>query len=172
MGWIAQTFLGSWVVYAVVFAVGVGVGAVPAWEYQSAKREAVQAKFDGFVAQTKAQGEAAEAARLKDIADRNEISKRKEQDHEKRIQTLDAKYAAALTAARRVLPANTLGRETQPLSSAATVISCPDRQADIAGGLADLEVGVLGLLKRGETAIERTALCKEWIDEQVAKNPH
>ena len=59
MRWLAETFVGNWMVYAVVFALGVGVGAVPAWKYQGERLEAVQVRYDSFVAQTKIIGEQA-----------------------------------------------------------------------------------------------------------------
>lgn len=40
----------------VAFTVGVAVGAVPAWKYQSAMKAEVQASYDSFVAKTKAIG--------------------------------------------------------------------------------------------------------------------
>lgn len=135
---------------------------------QTERLRAVKAEYGAFVAQTKAIGEAAEAKRQQDIKDRAAISAKQESDHVVRYSSLDAKYRAALAVARRVPNANSGSSQAKPLSDAAAVISCPDRQADTAGRLERLEVGVLALLDRGNKAIERTVTCKDWIDQQTA----
>ena len=91
---------------------------------------------------------------------RDNISKQKEADHAKRYAALDRKYAAARLSAH--------SGQAESLSAAAAILSCPDRQADVAGGLANLESGILALLERGDRAIERTVTCKAWLDGQGA----
>ena len=135
---------------------------------QTSRLEAVKAEYSNFKAQTIAEGVAAEKARLQDIKNRETISNRKEADHVKRFATQDARYRAAVAAAR-LSSTNSGSGEAKPLSSASTILSCPDRQPDAARGLEQLEIGVLSLLERGDKAIERTITCKAWIDEQVAK---
>ncbi len=152
--------------------VGVGVLVLAlgtAVKVQSSRLESCKEAHAQFVATVKAAGDAAEAARQKDILDRKDISTKQEADNAKRYATQDARYRAALAAAR-VSGSNTSGGEAKPLSSAATVISSPSGQPDLAGRLASLEEGVLVLLQRGDRAIERTITCKAWIDEQLSRN--
>ncbi len=133
-----------------------------------AERDAAIARFEAFQAQVRQIGLDAEKTRAKDIADRKAISDKKEAYHAKRYAALDARYRLAVTAARvRPGPADPGSGQVQPLSSAAAILGCPDRSADIASRLADLEVGILGLIERGDKAIERTVTCKGWIDEQI-----
>ena len=47
------------------FAIGLTAGAVPAWKYQGARLDALQAKYTSFVAQTKAEGEAAQKDKIR-----------------------------------------------------------------------------------------------------------
>jgi hypothetical protein len=122
-----------------------------------------------FVAKVQAAGEAAEAARTRDTAERKNISIKQEAESEKRYETLDAKYHAALAIARGVPNTNPGGGQAQPLSSATPLLSCPSGSTDVARGLEQLEVGVLALLDRGNKAIARTTTCKSWLNEQVAK---
>lgn len=145
-----------------VLALGVGV------KIQTSRLDACKTEAAEFKADVKAKGEAAEVARQKDILDRNAISVKQEKDNAKRYATLDARYRAAVAAAR-VSGGNTDSGEAKPLSSAAAVLSCPGGQPDVAGRLATLEEGVLGLLQRGDRAIERTITCKGWLDDQVTK---
>ena len=149
---------------ALVIALGVGV------KVQTARLDSCKATAAAFQAITKAEGQAAEKARQKDILDRQAISTKQEADNAKRIASLDLRYRAALATAR-LSGANSGSGQAQSLSSAATSISCPDRSGDVAGRLAELETGILGLLERGDKASERTITCKAWIDEQVSKSP-
>lgn len=131
---------------------------------QTKRLDSCKREYAEFVAKVKAIGEAQEAKNKLEEAQRNAISKQKEAAYGQRIKDLSTRYADA----RRLLDANTGGGQTSSLSSAATIISCPDRQADTAGRLERLESGVLALLERGDKAIERTIACKGWLDEQIA----
>ena len=153
------SFLYKWIaIGAVILLLGIGL------KIQTARLDAVKKEYAEFVAKVKAIGEAQEAKNKAEEEQRNTISKRKEVDYGKRIKDLSAKYADA----RRLLDANSGSSQVGPLSAAASIISCPDRQADTAGRLERLESGVLAILERGDKAIERTIACKGWLDEQTA----
>ena len=154
----------------VVALAGVAMGFGGAWKVQGWRLDAVKAGAAAFQAQVAAEGRAAEKARLQDILDRQTISAGKEADHAKRYASQDARYRAAVAAAR-LSNANSGSGGSEPLSNAAAGLNCPNGQPDVAGKLAELEVGILALLERGDKAIERTITCKAWIDEQVARNP-
>ena len=95
---------------------------------------------------------------------RNTITEKREAQDATAYADLDARYRAALIGLRdQPRPDG----KAPPLSSAASVVACPDRQADIAAGLERLEAGVLGLLERGDKAILRSAAGKAWLDEQL-----
>lgn len=98
--------------------------------------------------------------------ERNTITDKREAEHATTQATLDARYRAALVGVRK--PA--IDGEAKPLSQAASVIACPDRQADAAGRLERLEEGILGLLERGDKAISRAITCKLWLEDQTKVN--
>lgn len=151
---------------AIAGVIGASIGFGGAWKVQGWRLDSEKAAFSAFKAQVDAEGKASEIARQKDISDRKAISNKQEADNAKRYASLDTRYRAALAAAR--VP-NSGGSASEPLSSAATVLNCPGGQPDLAGRLADLETGILGLLQRGDKAIERTITCKAWLDDQIAK---
>ena len=119
--------------------------------------EHVKKDRDRIIAQQEAQ---LEKNRQEKIA-RDKITTKQEADHAKRYADISAKYADA----RKRLSAHS--GQAQPLSDAAQSLNCPDRQADLARGLERLESGILALLERGDTAIERTITCKAWLDAQI-----
>ena len=100
----------------------------------------------------------------REAAVRNGVTDKREAENAKRYANLDARYRAALVGLRDKSRSD---GKAQPLSQAATLIACPDRQADVAGRLERLEVGVLGLLERGDKAIERTITCRSWLEDQL-----
>ena len=106
-----------------------------------------------------------EKARLdREAALRNSITDKREAENATAYADLDARYRAALLGLRKP-PVN---GEAKPLSRAATVLACPDRQADVAGRLERLEEGILGLLERGDKAIRRSITCRDWLQDQIA----
>ena len=68
-----------WIV-AGAFALGLASGAGSAWTVQGWRLDAVQAKYDGFVATTKAAGEAAK--KLADATTAEDKRKKESSDHE------------------------------------------------------------------------------------------
>ena len=106
-----------------------------------------------------------ERARLaKEAAIRNTITEKREAENATAYANLDARYRAALVGLRDKSRSD---GKAQPLSASASVIACPDRQADVAGRLERLEEGILGLLERGDRAITRTVTCKAWLEDQL-----
>ena len=95
---------------------------------------------------------------------RNTITEKREAENATAYADLDRRYRAALLGVR-VQPGS--NPEAPPLSAAAGVIACPDRQADAARRLERLEAGVLGLLERGDRAIVRSETCRAWLGEQM-----
>ena len=100
----------------------------------------------------------------REAAVRNGITDKREGEHATAYANLDARYRAALAGLRDKSRGD---GKAQPLSQAASVLACPDRQADVAGRLERLEEGVLGLLERGDKAIARTITCKTWLEDQL-----
>ena len=105
-----------------------------------------------------------EEANRQEAAERDKITKTNEADNAKRHANLDARYRAALRGLRDKSGSDSAAK---PLSAAASILACSDRQADAAGRLERLEEGILGLLERGDKAIARTMTCKAWLDEQL-----
>ena len=98
---------------------------------------------------------------------RNGITEKREAENATAYANLDARYRAALIGLRDKSRSD---GKAQPLSQAASILACPDRQADVAGRLERLEVGVLGLLERGDKAIARTITCYNWLNDQAKVN--
>lgn len=146
-------------------ALAVLFGGLLVWgTFYKHRYEAVEREFTGFKATTQALGEIAEKQAAKERLDRDAITKKQEAENATKYNDLSAKYAAA----RRMLNANPGSGQTKSLSDAASIISCPDRQADTAGRLERLEAGILNLIERGDKAIQRTIDCRNWITEQQA----
>ena len=94
-----------------------------------------------------------------EILQRNASTDRREADHE----TIIAGLRADLERVSNPAP----GSGVRPLSEAASVLACPDRQADVTARLARLEAGILArLVGRGNEAIVRTITAREWLLDQ------
>ena len=157
--------LTTWLMIGMGIAIGVLYGL---WKYESGQAEKWERTYDTFVAQTKAIGEARIARNKAQKVEQDSITKEETKHAEELYNALDMAYAAALA---RLRNNNSGSGGVQPLSSAASSISCPDRQADVANRLGELEAGILGLLQRGDKAIARSMVCKEWLDKQGAVKP-
>ena len=119
--------------------------------------EHVKKDRDNIIAKQEAQLE----KNRQEAITRDNISKQNEADNAKRYAALNAKYADA----RKRLSAHS--GQAESLSAAAAILNCPNRQADLTGGLERLEGGILTLLERGDKAIERTITCRAWIEDQM-----
>jgi hypothetical protein len=152
-GFIALGLVG-WIAVAGGAALLLSWGAV---YVQTQRLDAAEGEIAAFRAMSKAQEEFnKQQAELRD-----RLTQKQEAEYEARIADISARY-------KRVREPG--GSQLPRLSDAAAVISCPDRQADVAGGLVRLESGVLALLERGDKAIERTMSCKGWIEGQRLVN--
>jgi len=147
-----------------LIAIGLGAAYVAyyIWDCHSTKQE-----FAQFKANVAAEGRAAQAREAAEALLRTKISDKQEADHATKEAESNAKYLAAVAAAKRLSRNAAESSRVRALSEAAGSLGCPDRQADAARRLERLEVGVLGLLNRGNSAIIRTETCKEWLDEQA-----
>lgn len=138
-----------WVLIA-LFAVGFIAGGAGAWHIQGLKITAVQAEFDGFVASTKAQGEAA-----KKIADEQIVSdklKKELSDHEHEITLAalraDNKRLRNARAAGRFPPAPAPGaRDPETICFDRTLVERAIQQLDseVSGLVAEGDENTLSL---------------------------
>ena len=129
---------------AALFALGLASGAGGAWWVQGLRLDAVQAKYDGFVATTKAQGEAAKKeAEAKAKADR-QLKESSDHEYETTIASLraDVKRMRDDRARASFVPAAHAGSRSPGLA-------CFDR-ADLEQALRRLDVGISGLIEEGD----------------------
>ena len=129
---------------AALFALGLAFGGSGAWWVQGLRLDAVQAKYDGFVATTKAQGEAAKKeAEAKAKADR-QLKESSDHEYETTIASLraDVKRMRDDRARASFVPA-------APAGSRSPGLACFDR-ADLEQALRRLDVGISGLIEEGD----------------------
>jgi hypothetical protein len=133
-------------VAGISFAAGLASGAVPAWKYQAALKEVVQAKFDSFVAQTKAEGVAAQ-----------KIAAAKDAQYKLDKENSDEQYknnlADAAVVSQRLLHDRS-SRGYLPQASATS--SHPDRacfnRLQLGEAIRELDAGVQGIVDQGDRA--------------------
>lgn len=132
-----------WLLLA-AFVAGLASGAAPAWYVQGLRLDALQSKHDGFVATTKAQGEAAKKeAEAKAKADR-QLKESSDHEYETTIASLraDVKRMRDDRARASFVPA-------APAGSRSPGLACFDR-ADLEQALRRLDVGISGLIEEGD----------------------
>lgn len=138
------------------FALGLASGAGGAWTVQGWRLDAVQAKFDGFVATTKAEGEAAE--KLADATAAEDKRKKESSDHEyqSRIASLTADNQRLRDARARsgYVPA-------APAGSRSPGLACFDR-AELEQALRRLDVEVSGIIAEGDADAVGLNAAREW----------
>ena len=144
-----------WVVLAAFVAGGVS-GGTAAWKFQGMRLATVQAKFDGFVATVKAQGEAAQTLKL---AQETQDKLNKEQTDAETKRTLttlraDVKRMRDARAASRFVPA------------AASATGSPDRacfdRTQLESAVRVLDSEVSGLVEQGSEAVTKLDLARAW----------
>ena len=146
---------GSIILYGLIALAVLGTLSGISWKIRESGKDAIRVEW--------AAANEKERARLaREATARDTITAKKEADNAKRYSTLDARYRAAIAGLRKP----TGDGQAKPLSAAASVLSCPDRSADVAGRLERLEEGILGLLERGDRAIARTITCRDWLNDQ------
>jgi len=138
------------------FALGLASGAGGAWTVQGWRLDAVQAKFDGFVATTKAEGEAAK--KLADAQAAEDKRKKESSDHE--YQTTIASLRADVKRMRddraraSFVPA-------APADSRSPDLACFDR-AELDGALRRLDAGISGLIEEGDAGAVGLNVARSW----------
>ena len=144
-----------WLLLA-AFVAGLASGAAPAWYVQGLRLDAVQAKYDGFVATTKAQGEAAKnEAEAKAKADR-QLKESSDREYQTAIAGLRADVERMRNARARAsyVPA-------APAGSRSPGLACFDR-ADLEGALRRLDAGISGLIGEGDTDAVGLNVGRRW----------
>lgn len=141
---------------AALFALGLAFGGSGAWWVQGQRLAATQARFDGFVGTTKAQGEAAK--KLADAQAAEDKRKKESSDHEYEttIASLraDVKRMRDDRARSRFVPA-------APAGSRNPGIACFDR-AELEQAIRRLDSGVSGLIAEGDAGAVGLNVARSW----------
>jgi len=141
---------------AALFALGLGSGGSAAWWVQGLRLDAVQAEYDGFVATTKAEGEAAK--KLADATAAEDKRKKESSDHEYQttIASLraDVKRMRDARARSRFVPA-------APAGSRSVGLACFDR-ADLERTLQQFDEAVTGLIAEGDADAVGLNVARSW----------
>ncbi len=140
-----------WLLLA-AFVAGLASGAAPAWYVQGLRLDALQS----FVANTKAQGEAAKReAETKSKADR-QLKESSDREYQTTIASLraDVKRMRDDRARASFLPA-------APADSRSPGLACFDR-ADLDGALRRLDAGISGLIEEGDAGAVGLNAGRRW----------
>lgn len=144
-----------WLVIA-AFVIGLSSGAGGAWWVQGLRLDAVQAEYDGFVATTKAQGEAAK--KLADATAAEDKRKKESSDHEYQttIASLraDVKRMRDARAGSRFVPA-------APAGSRRVDLACFDR-AELERTIRDFDTAIQGLVDQGRADAVGLNVARSW----------
>ena len=144
-----------WLMLA-AFVAGLASGAAPAWYVQGLRLDALQSKHDGFVATTKAQGEAAKKeAEAKSKADR-QLKESSDHEYQATIASLrtDVKRMRDARAGSRFVPA-------APAGSRSPSLACFDR-AELEQALQRLDDEVSGLIAEGSADAVGLNVARGW----------
>lgn len=139
-----------------LFVIGLSSGAGGAWWVQGLRLDAVQAEYDGFVATTKAQGEAAK--KLADATAAEDKRKKESSDHEYQttIASLraDVKRMRDARAGSRFVPA-------APAGSRRVDLACFDR-AELERTIRDFDSAIQGLVDQGSADAVGLNVARSW----------
>jgi len=144
-----------WLVIA-AFVIGLSSGAGGAWWVQGLRLDAVQAEYDGFVATSKAEGEAAK--KLADAQAAEDKRKKESSDHE--YQTTIAGLNADIKRMRddrarsHYVPA-------APSGSRSVGLACFDR-AELEQALQRFDDGISGLIAEGDAGAVGLNVARSW----------
>ncbi len=144
-----------WLIVA-AFVLGLSSGAGGAWWLQGLRIDAVQAKYDGFVATIKAEGDA--ATKLAEATAAEDKRKKESSDHE--YQTTIARLDADVKRMRddrarsRFVPA-------APAGSRSVGLACFDR-ADLERTLQQFDEAVTGLIAEGDADAVGLNVGRSW----------
>lgn len=141
---------------AALFALGLAFGGSGAWWVQGLRLDAVQAEYDGFVATTKAQGDAAK--KLADATAAEDKRKKESSDHEYQttIASLraDVKRMRDARAGSRFVPA-------APAGSRRVDLACFDR-AELERTIRDFDTAIQGLVDQGSADAVGLNVARSW----------
>jgi hypothetical protein len=141
---------------AALFALGLAFGGSAAWWVQGLRLDAVQAEYDGFVATTKAEGEAAK--KLADATAAEDKRKKESSDHEYQttIASLraDVKRMRDARAGSRFVPA-------APAGSRRVDLACFDR-AELERTIRDFDSAIQGLVDQGSADAVGLNVARRW----------
>ena len=139
-----------------LFALGLSSGAGGAWWVQGLRLDAVKAEYAGFVATTKAQGEAAK--KLADATAAEDKRKKESSDHEYQttIASLraDVKRMRDARAGSRFVPA-------APAGSRRVDLACFDR-AELERTIRDFDTSIQGLVDQGSADAVGLNVARSW----------
>ena len=131
-------------------------GAGGAWLVQGLRLDAVQAKYDGFVATTKAQGEAAK--KLADATAAEDKRKKESSDHDYQTTIAglraDVKRMRDARAGSRFVPA-------APAGSRRVDLACFDR-AELERTIRDFDTAIQGLVDQGSADAVGLNVARSW----------
>lgn len=164
MRWLLSRITNNPIVLAYVaaacFVAGLAVGAIPAWKYQAARLDAVQTRYNSFVAQTKLIGE--QAAKEAEAKTKSDKLKKEKSDVEFK------KLAAANTdLAKRLLDARTSGSYLPAPSPGSGRIdrACFNR-TELDGAIRRLDERVSGIVEKGNAARIGLDTARVWAQER------
>lgn len=141
---------------AALFALGLAFGGSGAWWVQGQRLAATQARFDGFVATVKAEGDAAK--KLADATAAEDKRKKESSDHEYQttIASLraDVKRMRDARAGSRFVP-------SAPAGSRRVDLACFDR-AELERTIRDFDTAIQGLVDQGSADAVGLNVARRW----------
>lgn len=156
MNWLLGKIVGNPAVLLAIVLAAFLAGGSAAWTVQGWRLDAVQSKFDGFVATAKAQGEAAQTLKL--------AQEKKDKLNKEKI---DAEVKRSLD---RLRADNQRLRQQRPggsfVPSTASAAGSPDRacfdRAQLESAVRVLDSEVSGLVEQGSEAVTKLDFAKAW----------
>ena len=141
---------------AAAFVIGLSSGAGGAWWVQGLRLDAVQAEYDGFVATTKAEGEAAKKLAEATAAEDKRKKESSDHDYQTTIAGLnaDVKRMRDARASIRYVPA-------APAGSRSVGLACFDR-AELERTLQQFDEAITGLVAEGDADAVGLNVARSW----------
>lgn len=143
---------------AAALALGLAIGGSVAWMTQAARIDHIKSEHAAFVANTKAEGEAAARRAAELEATYRTQKEESDRDYQSRIASLDADV-------RRLRDKRT-GRSYVP--AAAPGADNPNRacfgRADLESAIGKFIADIQGLVEQGDVALTGLNVAKEWAD--------
>jgi hypothetical protein len=165
MGWLTKLATGNpmlivWIA-AGAMALGAATGGGLAWTYQGARLDALQARYDSFVAQTKILGEQAQ----KDAKDKENADKLNKERTDHAHKTAVDKLNADLARLRAQSRTGGGGLSTPPAFA-----NSPDRvsfdRTEFNSALRSLDADLLEIIGEGAKAVVDLDAAKNWANNR------